>query len=61
MAVKWYATRFIDKLRPGDEIPEGTYTDEHLQSMLANKMVRREVIDDQEKAPAKKAAKKKSE
>lgn len=62
MTVKWYARRFIDRLVPGDEIPEGAYTEEHLKQMLANRMVRREAVDEPKPtaAPSKKAASKKS-
>lgn len=60
MAVKWYSNRFIDRLRPGDEIPEGAYTDEHLDQMLKNGIVRREVIDDAPEVKPKKATAKKA-
>ncbi len=61
MEIKWYATRFIDRLRPGQEIPEGAYDEEQLQQMLRNRMARREVIDDAPApAPRKKSAAKKS-
>ena len=57
--IKWFSNRFIDRLRPGAEIPDGAYTEEHLQEMLRLRMVRREVIDDPKPA-AKPAAKKKA-
>ncbi len=58
MTVKWYATRFVDRLVPGQEIPEGTYDDDQLQQMLVNRLARREIIDDPKAAPAKQTAKK---
>lgn len=58
MQVEWYAIRFIDRLRPGDKIPEGAYSGEKLEIMLKNRLVRREVIEAPKPTRKKTAAKK---
>jgi len=47
--------RFIDRLRPGDKVPDGAYLDNHLAAMLALGTIELDptAISEKEPAPVK--------